>query len=162
MNHPSEWMRYYDAPRGYFRYRHKGTGVVRDSLMNIGRGFKKPSKKERARQVLKKIMEDETKQIVKKAADKVAEKEADKIQAVLNPTKVKPTPQSKTPKTKTKNQPKPKPKPTLSTESRQKLNKMLTPTVGMKLSGDSRKKLKQILDLGRAAKLKVNQSIAEN
>ena len=83
MNHPSEWMRYYDAPRGYFRYRHKGTGVVRDSLMNIGRGFKKPSKKERARQVLKKIMEDETKQIVKKAADKVAEKEADKIQAVL-------------------------------------------------------------------------------
>ena len=42
MNHPSEWMRYYDAPRGYFRYKHKGTGVVRDSLMNIGRGFKKP------------------------------------------------------------------------------------------------------------------------
>ena len=84
MNHPSEWMRYYDAPRGYFRYKHKGTGVVRDSLMNIGRGFKKPlSKKERARQVLKKIMEDETKQIVKKAADKVVEKEADKIQAVL-------------------------------------------------------------------------------
>ena len=84
MNHPSEWMRYYDAPRGYFRYKHKGTGVVRDSLMNIGRGFKKPlSKKERARQVLKKIMEDETKQIVEKAADKVVEKEADKIQAVL-------------------------------------------------------------------------------
>ena len=54
MNHPSEWMRYYDAPRGYFRYKHKGTGVVRDSLMNIGRGFKKRiSKKERARQVFK-------------------------------------------------------------------------------------------------------------
>ena len=75
MNHPSEWMRYYDAPRGYFRYKHKGTGVVRDSLMNIGKRFKKPSaKKEKARQVLQKIMEDETKQIVKKAADKVAEK----------------------------------------------------------------------------------------
>ena len=94
MNHPSEWTRYYDAPRGYFRYKHKGTGVVRDSLMNIGKRFKKPSaKKERARQVLQKIMEDETKQIVKTAADKVVEKEADKIQAVLrsgDTPKVKP------------------------------------------------------------------------
>ena len=89
MNHPSEWMRYYDAPRGYFRYRHKGTGVVRDSLMNIGRGFKKPSKKERARQVLKKIMEDETKQIVKKAADKVAEKEAGQDTSCFEPHKGK-------------------------------------------------------------------------
>ena len=71
MNHPSEWMRYYDAPRGYFRYKHKGTGVIRDSLMNIGKRFKKPSaKKEKARQVLQKIMEDETKQILKTAADK--------------------------------------------------------------------------------------------
>ena len=164
MNHPSEWTRYYNAPRGYFRYKHKGTGVIRDSLMNIGKRFKKPSaKKEKARQVLQKIMEDETKQIEKKAADKVAEKEADKIQAVLrsgdtpkvkvNPTKVKPKP---------KPTPKSKPKPTLSTESRQKLNKMLTPTVGMKLSGDSRKKLQQILNLGRAAKLKVNQYLSEN
>ena len=89
MNHPSEWMRYYDAPRGYFRYKHKGTGVIRDSLMNIGKRFKrKPSqKKEKARQVLQKIMEDETKQILKTAADKAVtktvEKEADKIQAVL-------------------------------------------------------------------------------
>ena len=43
-------------------------------------------------------MEDETKQIVKKAADKVVEKEADKIQAVLRSGDA-PTP-------------KPKPKPT--------------------------------------------------
>ena len=87
MNHPSEWTKYYDAPRGYFRYKHKGTGVVRDTLMNIGKRFKKPSKKRKARQVLQKIMEDETKQILKTAADKAvakaAEKEADKIQAVL-------------------------------------------------------------------------------
>ena len=172
MNHPSEWMRYYDAPRGYFRYRHKGTGVVRDSLMNIGRKFKKShrQKQEKTRQALKKIVDDETKQMVKKAADKVAEKEADKIQAVLRsgdtPTpkpKPKPAPkvkpQSKTPKVKPKSKP---PSVKLTTESRQKLNKMLTPTVGMKLSADSRKKLKQILDLGRAAKLKVNQYISES
>ena len=111
-----------DAPRGYFRYKHKGTGVVRDSLMNIGKRFKKPSaKKEKARQVLKKIMEDETKQILKTAADKAvakaAEKEADKIQAVLNP-------KGKTSEVKPKS--KKTPKPTLSTESRQKLNKLLT------------------------------------
>ena len=41
MNHPSEWTRYYDAPNGTYRYRHKGTGVVRDTLMNIGKRFKK-------------------------------------------------------------------------------------------------------------------------
>ena len=105
MNHPSEWTKYYDVSRGYFRYKHKGTGVVRDSLMNIGKRFKKPSaKKEKARQVLQKIMKDETKQIVKTAADKVAEKEADKIQAVLRSGDT-PTPQH-TPKVK----PKPKPK----------------------------------------------------
>ena len=177
MNHPSEWMRYYDVPRGYFRYKHKGTGVVRDSLMNIGKRFKKPSpKKEKARQVLKKIMEDETKQILKTAADKAVasnkvaptEKEADKIQAVLwgKPH----TPKGKTPEVKPKSKNTPRSK-TLSTESRQKLNKMLsgvnptplraTPAI-TKLSGDSRKKLKQILDLGRAAKLKVNQYLSEN
>ena len=47
MNHPSEWTKYYDAPRGYFRYKHKGTGVVRDTLMNIGKRFKKPSQKKK-------------------------------------------------------------------------------------------------------------------
>ena len=131
MNHPSEWMRYYDAPRGYFRYKHKGTGVVRDTLMNIGKRFKKkPSaKKERARQVLQKIMEDETKQILKTAADKAvtkaAEKEADKIQAVLRSGDT-PTPKGKTPKVKPKSGVDTKGQKKLSTESRQKLNKMLT------------------------------------
>ena len=56
MNHPSEWMRYYDAPRGYFRYKHKGTGVIRDSLMNIGKRFKKPSaKKEKPAKCCRKL-----------------------------------------------------------------------------------------------------------
>ena len=41
MNHPSEWTRYYDAPKGTYRYKHKGTGVVRDTLMAIGKRFKK-------------------------------------------------------------------------------------------------------------------------
>ena len=51
MNHPSEWARYYDAPKGTYRYKHKGTGVVRDTLMNIGKRFKKKA----TRQALKKV-----------------------------------------------------------------------------------------------------------
>ena len=133
MNHPSEWTRYYDAPQGTYRYKHKGTGVVRDTLMAIGRLFTKKAAKEKARQALKRAVKEASKKVVEKAA----EKGADKIQAVLRGKK-------KTP---------------LSTESQQKL-KMLTKS--SKLSGDSRKKLHQILNPGRSAKLKVNQYLAEN
>ena len=138
MNHPSEWTRYYDAPKGTYRYKHKGTGVVRDTLMAIGRRFTKQATKEKARQALKRAAKEASKKVVEKAAEKAAEKGAEKIQAVLRGRK-------KTP---------------LSTESRQKLKKMLTKS--SKLSGDSRKKLNQILNPGRAAKLKVNQYLAEN
>ena len=160
MNHPSEWTRYYDVPRGYYRYRHKGTGVVRDTLMAIGKRFKKQA----SRQALKKAVNEASKKILKKAAEKAtekaAEKGAEKIQTVLWGT----TPQSKTPSVK----PKSKKKTALSTESKQKLKKMMSGVVGVagtprtKLSGDSRKKLNQILNAGRAAKLKVNQYLAEN
>ena len=146
MNHPSEWTRYYDAPKGYYRYKHKGTGVVRDSLMAIGKRFKKQA----TRQSLKKAVNEASKQMLKKAADKAtekaAEKGADKIQAVLrsgvSATQLLPTPQGK----KTPQRGK---KTALSTESRQKLKKMLTSGVPAtqllsgtsKLSGDSRKKV---------------------
>ena len=174
MNHPSEWARYYDAPNGTYRYRHKGTGVVRDTLMNIGKRFKKKV----TRQTLEKAVNEASKQMLKKAAEKAEkaeEKAADKIQAVLrsgvSATKLQPTPKSKkTPSVKPKGKKTPSVKPkskktpqrTLSTESRQKLKKMLNPGVATQLSGDSRKKLNQILNAGRAARLKVNQLIAEN
>ena len=151
MNHPSEWTRYYDVPSGYYRYRHKGTGVVRDTLMNIGKRFKKKV----TRQTLKKAVNEASKQMLKKATEKAAEKAADKIQAVLRSGDT-PHPQGKkTPSVKPKGK---TPQRTLSTESRQKLSGVPK----TKLSGDSRKKLQQILNLGRAAKLKVNQLIAEN
>ena len=134
MNHPSEWTRYYDAPQGIYRYKHKGTGVVRDTLMAIGRRFTKHATKEKARQALKRAVEKASKKVVEKAAEKGAEK----IQAVLRGRK----------------------KTLLSTESRQKLKKMLTKS--SKLSGDSRKKLNQILNPGWSTKLKVNQYLAEN
>ena len=171
MNHPSEWARYYDAPNGTYRYRHKGTGVVRDSLMNIGKRFKKQV----TRQTLEKAVNEASKQMLKKAAEKAEEKAADKIQAVLrsgvSATKLQPTPKSKkTPSVKPKGKKTPSVKPKgkktppqkLSTESKQKLKKMLNPGVATQLSGDSRKKLNQILNAGRAARMKVNQLIAEN
>ena len=159
MNHPSEWARYYDAPNGTYRYRHKGTGVVRDTLMNIGKRFKKQV----TRQTLEKAVNKASKQMLKKAAEKAEEKAADKIQAVLrNSNSVAvPHPQGKkTPSIKPKSKKTPSQK--LSTESKQKLKKMLNPGVATQLSGDSRKKLNQILNAGRAARMKVNQLIAEN
>ena len=170
MNHPSEWARYYDAPNGTYRYRHKGTGVVRDSLMNIGKRFKKQV----TRQTLEKAVNKASKQMLKKAAEKAEEKAADKIQAVLRNSdsvatpSVKPKskktpsvkPKGKTPSVKPKGKKTPSQK--LSTESKQKLKKMLNPGVATQLSGDSRKKLNQILNAGRAARMKVNQLIAEN
>ena len=161
MNHPSEWARYYDPPNGTYRYRHKGTGVVRDTLMNIGKRFKKQV----TRQTLEKAVNKASKQMLKKAAEKAEEKAADKIQAVLrsgvSATKLQPTPKSKkTPTVKPKSKKTPSQK--LSTESKQKLKKMLNPGVATQLSGDSRKKLNQILNAGRAARMKVNQLIAEN
>ena len=157
MNHPSEWARYYDAPKGTYRYKHKGTGVVRDTLMNIGKRFKKKV----TRQTLKKAVNEASKQMLKKAAEKAEEKAADKIQAVLRRG------EPRTPTVEVPHTPHPKSKKTpqraLSSESRQKLKKMLTSGVSAtQLSGDSRKKLNQILNAGRAAKLKVNQYLAEN
>ena len=149
MNHPSEWARYYDAPKGTYRYKHKGTGVVRDTLMNIGKRFKKKA----TRQTLKKAVNEASKQVLKKAAEKAEEKAADKIQAVLR---------SGVSNSVADPRPKGKRGSTLSTESRQKLKKMLSGVSATQLSGDSRKKLNQILNAGRAAKLKVNQYLAEN
>ena len=161
MNHPSEWARYYDAPNGTYRYRHKGTGVVRDTLMNIGKRFKKQV----TRKSLEKAVNKASKQMLKKAAEKAEEKAADKIQAVLRNSNSVATPSVK-PKGKKTPTVKPKGKKTppqkLSTESKQKLKKMLNPGVATQLSGDSRKKLQQILNAGRAARMKVNQLIAEN
>ena len=44
MNHPSEWARYFDENTGSYRYKHKGSGVIRDTLMTIGKVLKKNKK----------------------------------------------------------------------------------------------------------------------
>ena len=40
MNHPSEWARFFEENTGSYRYKHKGSGVIRDTLMTIGKVFK--------------------------------------------------------------------------------------------------------------------------
>ena len=45
MNHPSEWARFFDENTGTFQYKHKGSGVIRDTLMTIGKVFKGTVKK---------------------------------------------------------------------------------------------------------------------
>jgi len=45
MNHPSERTRFFDERAGRYRYKHKGLGVVRDTLMAIGKALKKGATK---------------------------------------------------------------------------------------------------------------------
>jgi len=66
MNHPSEWARFFDENTGSYRYKHKGSGVIRDTLMTSGKVFKGTVKK-----VAKKTAEKATKTIAEKADQKV-------------------------------------------------------------------------------------------
>ena len=68
MNHPSEWARFFDKNTGRYRYKHKGSGVIRDTLMTIGKVFKGTVKN-----VAKKTAEKATKTIAEKAGQKVGE-----------------------------------------------------------------------------------------
>ena len=44
MNHPSEWAGFFDVNTGRYRYKHKGSGIIRDTFMTIGKIFKKKYK----------------------------------------------------------------------------------------------------------------------
>ena len=67
MNHPSEWARFFDKNTGRYRYKHnKGSGVIRDTFMTIGKVFKNNEKN-----VAKKTAEKATKTIAEKAGQRV-------------------------------------------------------------------------------------------
>jgi len=68
MNYPSEWARFFDENTGRYRYKHEGLGVIRDTLMTIGKAFKGTVKN-----VAKKTAEKATKTIAEKAGQKVGE-----------------------------------------------------------------------------------------
>ena len=68
MNHASEWARYFDENTGSYRYKHKGSGVIRDTFMTIGKVFK-----DNVKNVAKKTAENATKTIAEKAGQRVGE-----------------------------------------------------------------------------------------
>ena len=79
MNHPSEWTKFYDTTRGEFRYKHKGSGVVRDTLTAIGRRLGIKSAKKAATIAAKKAATAAATAVVEKASEKGSEK----IQEIL-------------------------------------------------------------------------------
>ena len=68
MNHPSEWAKFFDEKTGTFRYKHKGSDVIRDILMTIGKVFKGAVKN-----VEKKTAKKTAKTIAEKTGQKVGE-----------------------------------------------------------------------------------------
>ena len=74
MNHPSEWQLIYHPKFGKKVYKHKGTGVITDSLFKIGRVMKKP-----LANLGKKVVEKS----INKASDVAVKKAGDKIESIL-------------------------------------------------------------------------------
>ena len=71
MNHLSEWARFYDTMGGAYRYRHKGTGIVRNTLMGIGQWLGSTAEK---------VATTAATAVAKKAGERGSEK----IQAILS------------------------------------------------------------------------------
>ena len=74
MNHTSEWTRFYHPKKGRYFYKHKGTGVITDSLFKIGKVLKKPMAnlaKKLGKKVAEKGAEKVSTVVVKKAGDKI-------------------------------------------------------------------------------------------
>ena len=89
MNHPSEWSKFFDENARRYRYKHKGSGVFRDTLMAIGKAFKGTAKN-----VEKTAAEKAAKTVAEKAGQKVGEiaveKGSKQIQQILRKRKPKP------------------------------------------------------------------------
>ena len=74
MNHTSEWQKVYHPKFGKYVYKHKGTGVLVDSLFKIGKVLKKPLidlAKKTGKKVAEKGIEKVSTVVVKKAGDKI-------------------------------------------------------------------------------------------
>ena len=88
MNHPSEWTRFFDENTGRYRYKHKGSGLIRDTLMAIDKAFKGTAKN-----VVKTAADKAAKTVAEKAGQKVGEiafeKGSKQIQEILQKRKRK-------------------------------------------------------------------------
>ena len=75
MYHPSEWARYFDEKTGSYRYKHKGSGVIRDTFMTIGKVLKN-----NVRNVAKKLLKKPQKQSLKRRVRKLVNLLLKKVQ----------------------------------------------------------------------------------
>ena len=80
MNHPSEWERYFDENTESYRYKHKGSGVIRDTLMNIGKVFKKNVKNVAKKKLLKKPQKQSLKKRVRELVNLLLKKVRNKYE----------------------------------------------------------------------------------
>ena len=62
MKHPSEWTKSFDENTGRYRYKHKGSGLIRDTFMAISKAFKGTAKN-----VLKTVADKGAKTVAEKA-----------------------------------------------------------------------------------------------
>ena len=93
MNHPSEWARYFDENTGSYRYKHKGSGVIRDTFMTIGKVFKNNKTAEKAVQKQKPLSQEAKKKLGNVLQNKLpiksdsVEKGSEKIWKILQERK---------------------------------------------------------------------------
>ena len=89
MNHPSEWTKFFDENAGRYRYKQKGSGLIRDTFMAIGKAFKGTAKN-----VVTTAADKAAKTVTEKAGQKVGEiaveKGSKQIQQILRKRKPKP------------------------------------------------------------------------
>lgn len=114
MNHPSEWQRIYHPKSGIRVYRHKGTGVMTDSLWKIGRVLKKPLVNF-AKQAGKKVAEKS----INKASDVAVKKAGDKIESILRKKTANQPRKTPVPKTRKASQ-----RPTVSKTHRNEMERL--------------------------------------
>ena len=74
----SDWKTFYHPKYGQYLYKHKGTGVVTDSIFKIGKVLKKPLVN-----LVKKAGKKVAEKGIEKASTVVVEKAGDKIENVL-------------------------------------------------------------------------------
>ena len=83
MTHVSEWMRIFDEGAGRYRYKHKGTGVIRDTLMALGNAVLPLSPSRRRHTHKKKTATVAAEKTAQKLGEVVVEKGAEKIRNLL-------------------------------------------------------------------------------
>ena len=79
MYHPSEWARFFDENTGRYRYKHKGSGVIRDTFLTIGKVLKN-NVKNVAKKLLKKPQKQSLKRRVKKLVNLLLKKVRNKYE----------------------------------------------------------------------------------